>query len=142
MIYRILHRKQKIEQHEPHKKGVSLGAQERWTVPVPPVAPVGITLVTNPMIHHVIVLCPSHTMTQISITLALSSLYIVRLTTCYFSLFLHWTFRPSPLQRRIQFGYWHNIFETHSSCILRMKKLAKRYVYSCVHMSYICTITH
>jgi hypothetical protein len=83
MIYRILHRKQKIEQHEPHKKGVSLGAQERWTVPVPPVAPVGITLVTNLMIHHVIVLCPSHTMTQISITLALSSLYIVRLTTCY-----------------------------------------------------------
>jgi hypothetical protein len=40
-IYKILHIKLKIEQHEPHwKPGVNPGAPEGWAVPTPLVAPV------------------------------------------------------------------------------------------------------
>jgi len=45
MIYKTLHRKLKIEQHEPHQKpGVNLGASKELEVSVPHVTPVLLLL--------------------------------------------------------------------------------------------------
>jgi len=56
MIYKTLHRKLKIEQHNPHQKpDLNARVQEGQAVPAPQVAPVlliHVTLSTNPVISH------------------------------------------------------------------------------------------
>jgi len=53
MIYKTLHRKQTIEQHEPHwKSGMYSGAPEKLAVPAPHVTPVVLLLNNTNTIWH------------------------------------------------------------------------------------------
>ena len=52
MIYKTLHRKPKIKQHEQHyKPGLNAGAPEEWAVAAPHVAPV-VLLVLKTMVYN------------------------------------------------------------------------------------------